>query len=715
MGCGLPKLEKSDKNSPGKIYSTLKRPQVETKVDTAYEYKLLDFTIAAEGEVESSAVKLSSLRDLPDHLQELYQKGFVLAGFHPFIQSIDGQKKTPLEKIFRAILIKAAVSSKENNVKTEPNSLEMELCLLANQPVNSEGLADVLQKVQEKSKKGFRFVGHVLYQSSTANSVERPEERSAADNILNQNKEKKNEQSNINGDKLAWSQDAKGPPGEGSQSEAQVIECQEKADNQPMAKITSQEYQEDERQILHKSAAGGEVEDNVTDKQEASSPAEASELEAVDSLHTVGTAVEEQSPTATNEFAEGKPITEHQEANEASLSEANDSKQEERRNQGTAEGITQRNVVENEIFLLFNKQRENQKSCKYYTVTIPLKISKKGQDISSLEADWLDHMTEHFTKGALLVDALVCLGTPTDSIPKSVDGLFIFEGVSEEKYEMYDAIVVEQWTVINGNEVKTDYVPLLNSLAAYGWQLTCVLPTPIVRRDSDGNLATKQIVFLQRPSLPCKEKKKEPKKKSTKDDKSSKKDKNCLKDKNGKVRLQVKNSTGVSNEKENLEQSVAKNGDKENAENGISLKTEENEKSIPATEGVQNYICVTSAEVAGNAGVNAASENVINKACGNKNICENVDMKEVQEKHENECQNDTISRSEEKASQAKCNTPVNGEYTVTSQHLDNLPASEMPAQALEETTGSITEKNGNAPEEGEGVVEVQDGASASSE
>lgn len=29
--------------------------------------------------------------------------------------------------------------------------------------------------------------------------------------------------------------------------------------------------------------------------------------------------------------------------------------------------------------------------------------------------------------------------------------------------------------------MQTDYVPLLNSLAVYGWQLTCVLPTPIVK------------------------------------------------------------------------------------------------------------------------------------------------------------------------------------------------------------------------------------------
>lgn len=29
--------------------------------------------------------------------------------------------------------------------------------------------------------------------------------------------------------------------------------------------------------------------------------------------------------------------------------------------------------------------------------------------------------------------------------------------------------------------VKADYVPLLQSLAPYGWRLMCVLPTPIVK------------------------------------------------------------------------------------------------------------------------------------------------------------------------------------------------------------------------------------------
>ncbi|KAJ4933067.1 hypothetical protein JOQ06_029904 [Pogonophryne albipinna] len=52
---------------------------------------------------------------------------------------------------------------------------------------------------------------------------------------------------------------------------------------------------------------------------------------------------------------------------------------------------------------------------------------------------------------------------------------------------------------LRGSNVKTDYGPLLHTLAEFGWLLTCVLPTPIIRHDSDGNLATKQVVFLQRP------------------------------------------------------------------------------------------------------------------------------------------------------------------------------------------------------------------------
>lgn len=50
MGCGLRKMKPTaEDSSPGKIYSTLKRPQVETKVGVAYTYRYLDFLIGKDG------------------------------------------------------------------------------------------------------------------------------------------------------------------------------------------------------------------------------------------------------------------------------------------------------------------------------------------------------------------------------------------------------------------------------------------------------------------------------------------------------------------------------------------------------------------------------------------------------------------------------------------------------------------------------------------
>uniref|UniRef100_A0A8C5KAX1 Raftlin n=3 Tax=Jaculus jaculus TaxID=51337 RepID=A0A8C5KAX1_JACJA len=107
MGCGLNKLEKRDEKRPGNIYSTLKRPQVETKVEVAYEYRFLEFTTLSAAELpRSSAVRLASLRDLPAQLLALYQQGFALVALHPFVQPTPRQEKTPLEHIFRAILVK---------------------------------------------------------------------------------------------------------------------------------------------------------------------------------------------------------------------------------------------------------------------------------------------------------------------------------------------------------------------------------------------------------------------------------------------------------------------------------------------------------------------------------------------------------------------------------------------------------------------------------
>lgn len=59
---------------------------------------------------------------------------------------------------------------------------------------------------------------------------------------------------------------------------------------------------------------------------------------------------------------------------------------------------------------------------------------------------------------------------------------------------------------IKGVVVKTDYVPLLQSLAPYGWRLMCVLPTPIVKTNryrfyQGQNLTPRLFFFLLVPII----------------------------------------------------------------------------------------------------------------------------------------------------------------------------------------------------------------------
>ncbi|CAL8372125.1 unnamed protein product [Boreogadus saida] len=160
-----------------------------------------------------------------------------------------------------------------------------------------------------------------------------------------------------------------------------------------------------------------------------------------------------------------------------------------------------------QLFALYNHTGELENSSRFYSLRVPLCIQKEAGLTTEVDAHWLDHMTQHFTSGARLIDGFFHLADDNDSGISSVDSVFIFQSPAEESTATsYDAIVVEQWTVVDGVVVRTDYIPLLQSLAPYGWRLMCVLPTPVVRTNSDGSLSTKQILFLQRPTLQRKRK-----------------------------------------------------------------------------------------------------------------------------------------------------------------------------------------------------------------
>lgn len=387
---------------------------METKIDVAYEYRFLEFTTLSAAELpRSSAVRLASLRDLPAQLLELYQQGFLLVALHPFVQPTHKQEKTPLEHIFRAILIKKTDRSQKSDLHNEGYVLELDCCSSLIHLTDQKIIPEFFKKVQEAASRGLKFVSVIPQYHCPVNSA------------------------------------GSSPPAGGG-------------DKNPGAPAWADGSPEPNQ------GPGGQT--PITAKQ----------------------------PSLPLEEGDGADFSKTLDGPDGDLSEV--------------PGEPPSGKME--IFALFNKPKSHQECRQYYTVSIPLRVSTNGQAVSGLDANWLEHMSDHFRKGGVLVNAIFYLGLVNDSLHSLTDGVFIFEAVSTEDSKTmpgYDAIVVEQWTVLEGVEVQTDYVPLLNSLAAYGWQLTCVLPTPVVKTNREGNVSTKQIVFLQRPCLPQKLKKKESK------------------------------------------------------------------------------------------------------------------------------------------------------------------------------------------------------------
>uniref|UniRef100_A0A3Q3B934 Raftlin, lipid raft linker 1a n=1 Tax=Kryptolebias marmoratus TaxID=37003 RepID=A0A3Q3B934_KRYMA len=107
MGCKLPKLRKAEeRRSPGNIYSTLRRPQVETKVGVAYTYHFLDFLAILQEVPVSSVLCLSSVRELPVQVRDLYAQGFVLVAVHPFVHPCGPRHAHIQRQLHRAVLVR---------------------------------------------------------------------------------------------------------------------------------------------------------------------------------------------------------------------------------------------------------------------------------------------------------------------------------------------------------------------------------------------------------------------------------------------------------------------------------------------------------------------------------------------------------------------------------------------------------------------------------
>ncbi|XP_051937750.1 raftlin-2 [Hippocampus zosterae] len=362
MGCGLRKLEDPEDSSPGKIYSTLKRPQVETKTETVYDYVLLDFSL--EGS-RPTVQYVSSLAELPQALQPYYTQGYVLAALHPIILSVGRTRSLPFSLLYRAVLARPRLNQQTASMCHSVPALRVEEWPLPGDSLTGEIVRALIDRVNNSAREGVRFVGSVLQQVSVLSN--------------------------------------------GSQLHSPKRGCRSPPLSPPRTPPGDRE-----------------LEDTV-----AYSP----DMRLLVFFHS---------------WAPGCAPLE-------SL------------------------------------------ACQYHQGALSMRVSRKGQVVSALEADWLELTAAYYRRGWSLVDSFVYWDTPKgEPVPRSLEGLFVYEEKSTAP-PANDTIVVEQWTVIEGSSVKTDYGPLLHTLAEFGWLLTCVLPTPIIRHDSDGNLATKQVVFLQRP------------------------------------------------------------------------------------------------------------------------------------------------------------------------------------------------------------------------
>ncbi|XP_055967617.1 raftlin-2 [Sorex fumeus] len=399
MGCGLRKLENPDESSPGKIFSTLKRPQVETKTDFAYEYVLLDFTLQASPNPE--VIKINSVQDIVTKVEDYYLKGYVVGAIHPVIQPLGQQKQLPASYLYRAVLSRLKVSpnlSAALSGQRRPR-LVIEECPLTYEKQANEVAKELIEKINAAAKKGMKFVGFL-------------------------------------------------------------------SQHHPPLKYCNGTNHDGELESTHHMKNSSD--EKCGNWNEGTLSGQSSESGIEEELHESGQYQMQR---------DGNPWS-------SKLRKGEDSK----------------------LYIVFNVFDDESTCWTYHEGVLSMKVTRKGPVITTLDADWLELTTFYYKNGLSLIDYFVCWDpTKGDHLSKCLEGLFIYEeegpGVTGSSRKGNDAIIVEQWTVIEGYEIKADYGPLLHTLAEFGWLLTSVLPTPILRHDSEGNLATKQVVFLQRPIM----------------------------------------------------------------------------------------------------------------------------------------------------------------------------------------------------------------------
>ncbi|CAL8297449.1 unnamed protein product [Lota lota] len=549
MGCRLPKLRKAEeRQSPGKIYSTLRRPQVETKVGVAYTYHFLDFLLGKEEVAVSSVLCLSSVRELPVQVRELYAQGFVLVALHPFVHPCGPRHARIQRQLHRAVLLRETPqSSEKSQLKWAGHRLETDVCVAGHQAPDPEVIQNYVKKIQDVADQGVMFVGFLQQPGGGPCFLGPwdPEDLSS----LHSSPSPIHRHAFSSGSSLS---DPVQPSRDAPEPERTPSDCPEMRPEDHSVPTREPDFDpsstpgeshpptppttipQDLRQAQPDVSGGGpqHICGEVLRASRGLCPPAAETLALVppgDHYSPPGTRRRRterrlSDPAETHPGSPllepgapedngngGYPESQGNERVEASHNNNNhmwnNKSSEEEKRTDTLPPLGAHTLGRTQLFALYNHTGALENSSRFYSLRVPLCVQKEAGITTEVDAHWLDHMTQHFTSGARLIDGFFHLADDNDSGISSLDSVFIFQSPAEETtVTSYDAIVVEQWTVVDGVVVRTDYIPLLQSLAPYGWRLMCVLPTPVVRTNSDGSLSTKQILFLQRPTLQRKRK-----------------------------------------------------------------------------------------------------------------------------------------------------------------------------------------------------------------
>ncbi|KAM9823568.1 raftlin [Neosynchiropus ocellatus] len=477
MGCRLPKLRKAEeKRSPGNIYSTLRRPQVETKVGVAYTYHFLDFMLGKEEVPVSSVLCLSSVRELPVQVRELYAQGFVLVAVHPFVHPCGPRQAHIQRQLHRAVLVRETPSLEKSHLTWTRHRLETDVCVAGHQAADPDAIQSYVKRIQDVAEQGVMFLGF-LQQPGGAPFFSGnwdPEELSS----LHSSPSPIHRHPHSANSSLS---DPTDPP----HNDEEPFDPQE----------SDHESLDQNHRPVHPQTRHAEL-----DPENPNGHLQNSEI----SIRVVlgSTHRPHREPACSSPESAENHLQNHRQKRCSTSCPNRVTAQNNNHIQANENSGPAPSQARMQLFALYNSTGQLHASERFYSLTVPLRFHKEAGLVTEVDADWLDHMTQHFMNGAQLVDGFFHLRDDNDNGHSSVDSVFIFRSSEDQRASTsYDAIVVEQWTVVDGVVVKADYVPLLQSLAPFGWRLMCVLPTPIVKTNSDGSLSTKQILFLQRPVL----------------------------------------------------------------------------------------------------------------------------------------------------------------------------------------------------------------------